>query len=208
MSLAAWSNSSRLPKCPICFERRVLWLRGPCGHGACRDCMKEHLRATASELKQRMRQARRFTAACFMPGCGALLDAQLLTTFVPDMKQLIKNISRRERLISRNPNGWADCPNMDCVGVGYRGERQIMCFMCEEQWNDPSFGPLRRFGERLRNLFPWHRNSCARPCPHCGVQIVKNGGCPNMRCALCRQVFYWGPSHNDIKRANPAFAPP
>eukprot|EP00747_Dinoflagellata_sp_TGD_P212389 gnl/TRDRNA2_/TRDRNA2_85479_c0_seq1.p1 gnl/TRDRNA2_/TRDRNA2_85479_c0~~gnl/TRDRNA2_/TRDRNA2_85479_c0_seq1.p1 ORF type:complete len:619 (-),score=47.82 gnl/TRDRNA2_/TRDRNA2_85479_c0_seq1:156-2012(-) len=208
-SLSWWRNSSSIPRCPICFEKRMLWLRGQCGHGACRQCMKQNLRTMAPDLEQRMRHARCFNIACSMPGCEALLDPQLVAACVPDMEHLIHNISRREVLISQNPQGWADCPSMDCVGVGYRGSvRHIMCFFCERQWDDPSFGPLRRVGAGLASWWPWNPSRGARPCPHCGVAIRKNGGCPNMRCGLCLRVFYWGPTQNTASGANPRFAPP
>ena len=38
-----------------------------------------------------------------------------------------------------------------------------------------------------------------RPCPHCGTAIVKNGGCPMMRCAECDGTFRWGRFHNTTK---------
>lgn len=31
----------------------------------------------------------------------------------------------------------------------------------------------------------------SRRCPHCGVIIIKDGGCAHMQCALCRSYFTW-----------------
>lgn len=31
----------------------------------------------------------------------------------------------------------------------------------------------------------------ARPCPNCGTDIMKNGGCPNMHCTRCGHDFRW-----------------
>lgn len=28
-------------------------------------------------------------------------------------------------------------------------------------------------------------------CPHCGVEIIKNGGCSHMICAVCKKHFTW-----------------
>jgi len=30
------------------------------------------------------------------------------------------------------------------VGIGYKGQERIMCFLCEHQWEDPDFGLGRR----------------------------------------------------------------
>merc|ERR1711924_310744 len=123
------------------------------------------------------------------PGCEASWNASNAAAYAPMMRELILNISQREMFISRNPHGWVDCPSMDCVGVGYRGRRRIMCFMCEQQWEDPNHRLLQRLGAWLRGIGAHVARGRwgSRPCPHCGVSIQKDGGCPNMRCGLCGQ---------------------
>ena len=46
-----------------------------------------------------------------------------------------------------------------------------------------------------------------RACPHCGIAIIKNGGCNNMRCAICLKVFWWGQYENTKNGAIEAHAP-
>lgn len=209
ISLAECFRHMSIPECPICFDRRVLWIRGPCGHGACRGCMQEHLRVNGPELIQRMKQARSFNVGCFLPDCEELLDPSLVAVFTPDMAPLVNNVRCREKLIGRNPEGWVECPSMSCVGVGYRGQKQVMCFLCERQWDDPRYSVLNRFVDWVKSWWPSKIDGApgARPCPHCGVAILKNGGCPNMRCALCRRTFYWGPFSNDTEGVNPNMVP-
>lgn len=52
-----------------------------------------------------------------------------------EMRDLLQMIKRREQLIERCPpeRQWIDCHDTSCVGVGYRGEENIMCFICERQ---------------------------------------------------------------------------
>lgn len=198
-----------VPECPICFEQCVLWIRGPCGHGACRQCMQEHLRVNGPELIQRMKQARSFNVSCFLPNCEELLDQSLVSAFTPDIAPLVDSVRSREKLIARNPQGWVECPSMSCVGVGYRGSKQVMCFLCERQWDDPRYSVLNRLFDWVKSWWPSTIDGApgARPCPHCGVAIIKNGGCPNMRCGLCRRTFYWGACKNDTEGVNPNMVP-
>ena len=96
------------------------------------------------------------------------------------------------------------------MGVAYKGRRELMCFLCEHQWADPDFGFIRRLWNALKStMFPEKIDGVSgwRPCPHCGAAILKNGGCANMRCTLCNQVFLWGTFRNTTMGVNEAHAP-
>ena len=54
------------------------------------------------------------------------------------LRLTLLQLHRRDELIARCPGGaaarghaWVDCPEMSCVGVGYKGQETIMCFICE-----------------------------------------------------------------------------
>merc|ERR1712146_296278 len=86
-------------------------------------------------------------------------------------------------------------PKHVLVSVGYSGAREVMCFICETQWADENYGLWRRFTSWVsRMLWPQSIDGVSgwRPCPHCGVAILKDGGCNNMRCTLCNRTFRWG----------------
>jgi hypothetical protein len=191
MSLAECIRQKEVPECPICFEKSLFWIRGRCGHGACRQCVKSHLRVNCTELMQSMKTARKFNVTCFLPDCDELLNPSLVAVFAPEMAALVDNVRTREKFIAKNPKGWVECPNMACVGVGYRGQRHIMCFVCEEKWEDPHYNTLNRAVDWVKSLFVRRMPRDAKPCPHCGVAIIKNGGCPQMFCELCKKSFTW-----------------
>jgi len=99
---------------------------------------------------------------------------------------------------------------MSCVGLGYRGQQRIMCFICEHQWDDPDYGLGRRLWNFFKNsLFPERIDGVEyRTCPHCGAAIIKNGGCDNMRCSMCDGVFRWGLLTNTTQGVVVQHAPP
>ena len=34
--------------------------------------------------------------------------------------------------------------------------------------------------------------SKTKPCPRCGIRIIKDGGCNHMFCTACKKQFNWG----------------
>jgi len=73
-----------------------------------------------------------------------------------------------------------NCPRPGCVGLGYLGFDQIMCFICEHQWTSN--------GSQPEDGMPV---GVIKACPKCNVNIEKNGGCNHMTCSQCRHEFYW-----------------
>ncbi len=41
-------------------------------------------------------------------------------------------------------------------------------------------------------FFRWKRKRAVKPCPFCGYQTEKVGGCAHMRCGKCRKHWCWG----------------
>merc|ERR1719220_2706248 len=64
-----------------------------------------------------------------------------------------------------------DCPKAGCVGIGYAGSDQVMCFICEHQWKPQVAGLATTMGSLV-----------LKECPNCEVWIEKNGGCDHMTC--------------------------
>jgi len=145
--------------------------------------------------------------------CFTGTKVQILTQKpLHQLRPFLEDLKRRSALISRCPPGsqWVECPQMSCVGVGYRGQQRVMCFMCEHQWEDPEFGLGRRLWNWMKNtLFPDRIDGIDyRCCPHCGTAIVKRGGCDNMRCSMCDGIFRWGPFANTLEGVVAQHAPP
>jgi len=201
-------------ECPLCCEE-FFFLRfyrnSQCTHRCCSSCWRRFFSVGEPEMLRRMRQARAFTFRCW--GCDMRLDRQLVRKFAPlQLRTCCEHIERRERLIERVPP-WCtivECPKMDCVGIGYDDRRTatIMCWICEHQWEAPH-GLVGRFWAWISSWWPQQIDGVRgwRPCPHCGTAILKDGGCPMMRCGMCQQTFRWGMMGNTLNGVVEAHAP-
>jgi hypothetical protein len=122
--------------CDICCETRasISMVSNSCGHRCCRQCLSTYLETNQQERMARMRHARTYNIRCF-GGCEERLDRGLALVGSPRMRPFLRQLRRRETFIRRCPEGtqWVECPEMSCVGIGYRGQQLIMCFICEHQ---------------------------------------------------------------------------
>lgn len=201
-------------ECALCCED-VFFLRfhrNPlCMHRCCSTCWRRFLAAGEVDTLRRMQTTRAFTLCCW--GCDMRLERQLVRRFAPlRLRTCIAQIELRERLIERAPP-WCtivECPQMGCVGVGYDDNRTstIMCWICEHQWRAPR-GLMGRLREWVASWWPAQIDGVRgwRPCPHCGAAILKDGGCPMMRCGMCQQTFRWGMMGNSLNGVIEAHAP-
>eukprot|EP00962_Isochrysis_galbana_P041094 scaffold15003_cov100-Isochrysis_galbana.AAC.3 len=201
-------------ECEICFVRTFVLLlhrNAECTHRCCGRCWAGYLQSTEADATRRMRHARCYALTCW--GCDAPLSRRTLAWFGPPrLHRCVELLDRRAALIANKPRAFrlVECPRMGCVGVAYDDGRSLtaMCFLCTEQWpvERGLFAGLwaaakRWWPKRIDGVAGW------RPCPHCGAAILKNGGCPMMRCALCRKAFRWGATHNTIHDVVEAHAP-
>ena len=90
------------------------------------------------------------------------------------------------------------CPSQGCKYIGFMSDKElsncsnpIVCPVCEESWFDKmqhQRWSLPDFGATFTNikvlLF-------TKPCPNCGMQIQKNGGCRHMKCSKCNYELCW-----------------
>ena len=81
-----------------------------------------------------------------------------------------------------------NCKRAECVGLGYLGFEQVMCFICEETWNADEETVVDPTSSSAMDAF--------KACPKCGVLIEKNGGCDHMTCKLCRHEWWWSTGKN------------
>jgi hypothetical protein len=202
-------------ECEICFRRTFVLLlhkNSECQHRCCGRCWAGYLQSGEVDATRRMRHARCYTLTCY--GCDAPLSRRTLAWFGPPLlRRCVELLDRRAALIASKPRSFRlmECPRMGCVGVAYDDGRSptAMCFLCTEQWpvERSLFAGLlaaakRWWPKKIDGVTGW------RPCPHCGAAILKNGGCPMMRCALCRKAFRWGATHNTLHDVVEAHAPP
>ena len=125
-------------ECPICTERvsvlSIVSASAECNHRCCRTCLATYLATSENERIARMRRARTYSVRCY-GGCRGLLDKPLAVFGGSEaLRTCIAMQERREFLIARGGKGRGgevvECPRMSCVGVAYRGRKNLMCFLC------------------------------------------------------------------------------
>lgn len=107
-----------------------------------------------------------------------LLSIQLPDQQRAGLEKLARDLEARRRLQKNELYPRAvqvDCPHPSCVGIGYLGFDQVMCFFCNHQWAANWSGDMPGGYKR---------------CPKCEAPIDKNGGCDHMTCR-CGYDFWW-----------------
>jgi len=179
-------------ECPICYDKRLpIYFRTnkPCGHSWCKDCVGTWISGKFFEI----RRARELNVECMDYQCNERLHEDAVINLGDKrLDGLLNDISVRKRLIDTKEYQVVECPKNDCVGVGYRGRKLIMCFLCEHTWKDPNYSFWSRFKSACYKLFSGDDSVVGvKKCPGCTMKILKNGGCNHMTCAYCQHEFYW-----------------
>jgi hypothetical protein len=113
-------------------------------------------------------------------------------------------VERRLSRVDAMPDTFA-CPTRGCPYIGF-AEPSAMCVppersssptarceICKRCWCLPK--PEKPDEERASRT--WTAAN-ARACPGCGLLTIKDGGCNQMRCCVCRTLWYWKCQHTDI----------
>ncbi|KAJ4367043.1 hypothetical protein N0V83_007573 [Neocucurbitaria cava] len=78
-------------------------------------------------------------------------------------------------------------PKVACPYCAYE-----ICLKCNRPWNNHDSGGCDEARKEEDKLSEEALKSLgAKPCPNCGVNIEKNGGCDHMICQRCRENFCW-----------------
>jgi len=183
-------------ECPICCERKLaMYFRTnpACQHTWCKDCLRTWIATKYFDI----RRAKELNIRCLHSECDSLLSEQAVVNLGDKrMDALLNAIALRKQCLANHQYEAVECPKSECVGVGYKGKKTIMCFVCEHQWIDESFG----WWQQIKALCSWMFCLCTdsgfnmagvKPCPSCGMRILKNGGCMHMTCIYCRHEFHW-----------------
>lgn len=171
--------------CPICCEGTEHLLRNVgCEHSACSSCwgrwVEVHIPIWSS--KREMPEE----VQCFNPECCAVFAPPLLRHACSESleaSRFLVELDRRSRLqqnLMFPQEMQVNCPRPGCVGLGYLGFDQVMCFICEHQWTSNGSEPEDKMPDGV-----------IKACPKCSVNIEKTGGCDHMTCSQCRHEFCW-----------------
>lgn len=175
--------------CPICFcdvSRPPEKL--PCGHTYCTDCLRHFLHAAS--------RAHVPSCTCVAPGCNQVIpyERTIQRLLTPDDDTRLLRAAFLAHVHAR-PDEFVYCPTPDCTTI-YRPTRgvRIRCPVClvkicasckvadhegllcheyEEQLS----------GHALANA-RWKEEHGIKPCPKCGADLEKSGGCNHITVSL------------------------
>ncbi|KAF2397347.1 hypothetical protein EJ06DRAFT_584309 [Trichodelitschia bisporula] len=168
------------PTCKACI---TMWLTASLDSGAVNlSCPDERCRQKwAPEIVQIYLDQRSFDFYCD--------DA--FTTWVAEQRDMVHCPKCNELQISGVER--AGYPHMECASCHER-----LCVICKVPWHKDmtcqdwylahaSDAQKEEEKELIKSLVA----EGARRCPHCALAVVKDGGCPSMRCTRCRRDFWW-----------------
>lgn len=171
--------------CSICCETTPhLFKNFGCEHAACESCWQRWFEVQIPMCRAKCEVPE--LVRCINSECGAVLAPHLLRHVLTESleaTQLLAELATRSRLqknLMFPQEMQVNCPRPGCVGLGYLGFDQIMCFICEHQWTCN--------GSQPEDGMPV---GAIKACPKCKVNIEKTGGCDHMTCSQCRHEFYW-----------------
>jgi len=191
-------------ECQICACNINRWdfKQNHCGHAWCKRCLSTWLAPQVPSFRVR----KEINIQCLDPDCDATLNHACLSGLLPELDLLARQLRFRQHLMQNNEYEKVECPQNSCVGLGYRGQEKIQCFICGHQWDDPDFIPPTWFAKMCNFIsgmctyfftpkskrLEWHMNTDKiQQCPGCGVLVEKNGGCLHMTCGMCRYEWNW-----------------
>ncbi|CAB4485368.1 hypothetical protein RhiirA5_411635 [Rhizophagus irregularis] len=191
-------------ECQICFERlqkrQFLKVTANCNHelDVCKLCVGKHIQTQlesngiieiycpSSDCKEEMQHedVKRIASKKVFERYDKLTLTQMLSK-LPDFRWC-----KNSRCGSGQINFEGDnSPLMTCEACG-----QKYCYTHDVPWHEGlicSEYDSKKLGEdkATQNLLDIE----TKPCPKCGVRIIKNGGCEHMTCTIktCKYEFCW-----------------
>lgn len=193
-------------ECGICATSINRWSfrTNHCQQSWCEECLKRWIEPKLFEFRAR----RNVHINCLDPTCEATLNFTCLKGLLPELDDLFRNLRMREYLLQNDEFEHVECTQSQCVGVGYRGQPNIQCFICGHQWKDPDYRPPSLFSTCCSYLYkcicvcicctPRAKQTglnidsdTIQQCPGCGILVEKHGGCLHMTCRICRYEWSW-----------------
>jgi len=192
----------------ISYSFRLNDADGVCEHfkNICGACIQGMLKGKISD-----RKLDNADLACPFT-CECVLDQDLIRRSLTSKSffEIYSNALAKHHLAS-NPNYIAclssECGQYfsieDCAGKKPRGKGKTtankniacpycnfeLCLTCNRPWHDGPCSAAKQ-AEDEKSVAEM-RAMGAKPCPKCGINIDKDGGCDHMTCNTCRHNFCW-----------------
>ncbi|KAH9860200.1 hypothetical protein IAQ61_011984 [Plenodomus lingam] len=169
----------------------------------CRFCISNMVKSKVIN-----RQLGRAELDCPFPGCNLALSLQMLKLNMTEAAYGEYDKALLKYLLSNDTSYMAclssDCGEYfciaDCQGKARTRKRMIACPYCDYQICLSCARPWESHGSKscTKVVHQEEEASAAalrslgvKPCPKCGVNIEKTGGCDHMACRHCTHHFCW-----------------
>ncbi|CAL8102317.1 unnamed protein product [Orchesella dallaii] len=174
-----------------------------CGHQFCSDCIAEYLKTRISE------NGLQSSIECPESKCNVLLKEDFIKNVIKTDGEAIQryDLLLINDYVTKN-NYLKYCPGERCKVIWKRildGDTwnfqevacdcgESYCFSCNHVWHFPLNCKLlelwrKKLSDESENSSWIMANT--KPCPKCGSNIQKNGGCNHMTCRKCSHQFCW-----------------
>ncbi|KAL1645323.1 hypothetical protein SLS61_008393 [Didymella pomorum] len=155
-------------------------VEGTCGHfeSVCDTCVQKQIKTKIwdSAVTKYLLAADELYVACLNPKCGRYFSAEGCGSKhkAPSSRTKSKTKEKKETGIDK-----AACPYCE----------HELCLSCSRPWHSGTCDNAKqREDEKSEKAI---KKLGAKPCPKCGVNIEKRGGCDHMNCQRCRHNFCW-----------------
>lgn len=196
----------QLVTCKMCMEdfpkseTRSIGGGDYCGHTFNLSCWSQYLTCCVLDGKAHLR--------CPIPGCNALVPDEFVYEVVTDPRgvKLFKQMVVNNYVLCCARLRWCPTPNCESVLEAQLSHSMIpiechkcdalVCFKCLFEWHEPILCDLMKAWQKKMledtETVKWIKKN-TKPCPKCGVDIEKNGGCNHMTCRNpgCKAEFCW-----------------
>ena len=175
--------------CPICLCDVSRPEKLPCGHTYCTDCLRHFLHAASRAVVP--------SCMCIAPGCTQAIpyERTIQRLLTPDADERLLRAAFLAHVHAR-PDEFVYCPTPDCTTL-YRPARadvRIRCPVClvqicahckvaEHEGIRCHEYEEQVSGHWLANA-RWKEEHGIKPCPKCGADLEKSGGCNHITVSL------------------------
>lgn len=198
---------AQIKECSVCLEEKEItnFMVFSCGHsGTCNTCIESLVESALKNSISVLHELKCPEKECKKPFLFKELQ-QLNIEGLETINELLcdQYIGQQEDIIY--------CPNQECrcPYVTQKRSCKVTCMQCTTTFCEycvinhsnviPCFIARTLWGTSKR----WHdldyliEHRFMIPCPNCGTYIEKNGGCPHMKCAICKHDFFWSGENKD-----------
>jgi len=174
-------------------------VRLTCEHQYCAACLKDYILSA--------RGSGGFPVVCIAvdagEGCNHTIALEVMQrVLTTEQERLVLN-SALSSYIQRHPRDFRYCPTADCDWI-YKTQLEGTVLLCEAclQHICASCNVLahegitcKEYGEvstpEGRAYLDYKRANNVKPCPGCGADIFKDGGCNHVQCRGCNTHMCW-----------------